>query len=267
MTIQPTLRAVGAATMCVGPMRIAVVDRDSGFVRVLAKHLERIGAESRVLSDWPAPGTLALMHVNAAVVDPATAGRDRWLSLERLCGLLPHFPILVCSGPTVVAERARGLRLGAHDWITKPCHPDEVVARIQAAVRSCKRADVGAAPEPLLRGELEIRRDRYQVYAGGACAELTRREFELIELLAGAEGKVIERDEIYARVWGYSMVHGDRSVDVFVRKLRSKLGQISPGWRYIHTHFGVGYRFAAEPLGGREPHEWAGVRRLRRDVA
>ena len=59
-------------------------------------------------------------------------------------------------------------------------------------------------------------------------------------------GKVIERDEIYARVWGYSMARGDRSVDVFVRKLRQKLERASPSWRYIHTHFGIGYRFAAE---------------------
>ena len=59
---------------------------------------------------------------------------------------------------------------------------------------------------------------------------------------------MLQREEIYERVWGYAMVHGDRSVDVFVRKLRQKLERASPGWRYIHTHFGIGYRFAAEPV-------------------
>ena len=59
---------------------------------------------------------------------------------------------------------------------------------------------------------------------------------------------MLEREEIYQRVWGYAMARGDRSVDVFVRKLRQKLEKVSPGWRYIHTHFGIGYRFAAEPL-------------------
>ena len=78
--------------------------------------------------------------------------------------------------------------------------------------------------------------------------DLTRREFELIQLLAEAEGQVLQREEIYERVWGYAMVHGDRSVDVFVRKLRQKLERASPDWRYIHTHFGIGYRFAAEPV-------------------
>ena len=61
---------------------------------------------------------------------------------------------------------------------------------------------------------------------------------------------MLEREDIYQRVWGYTMARGDRSVDVFVRKLRQKLEQISPGWRYVHTHFGVGYRFAAEPIDG-----------------
>ena len=63
-------------------------------------------------------------------------------------------------------------------------------------------------------------------------------------------GRVLEREDIYRRVWGYEMARGDRSVDVFVRKLRQKLEKASPGWRYIHTHFGVGYRFAAESVDG-----------------
>jgi DNA-binding winged helix-turn-helix (wHTH) protein len=95
-------------------------------------------------------------------------------------------------------------------------------------------------------GEVEIRSDRFQAFVAGRSLELTRREFELIELLASGEGRVLEREEIYSRLWGYAMVRGDRSVDVFVRKLRQKLEKASPDWRYIHTHFGIGYRFAAE---------------------
>jgi DNA-binding response OmpR family regulator len=102
--------------------------------------------------------------------------------------------------------------------------------------------------EPLAVGEIEIRSDQFQAFARGSSVDLTRREFELIQLLAEAEGHVLQREEIYERVWGYAMVHGDRSVDVFVRKLRQKLERASPGWRYIHTHFGIGYRFAPEPV-------------------
>jgi DNA-binding response OmpR family regulator len=102
-------------------------------------------------------------------------------------------------------------------------------------------------------GELEIRADQFQAFAAGRNADLTRREYELIALLAAHDGQVLPREEIYERVWGYAMVHGDRSVDVFVRKLRQKLEKVSPDWRYIHTHFGIGYRFAAESADGLIP--------------
>ena len=72
---------------------------------------------------------------------------------------------------------------------------------------------------------------------------------------------MLQREEIYQRVWGYAMAHGDRSVDVFVRKLRQKLEKASPQWRYIHTHFGIGYRFAAEPLRAARGRAGAGAGR------
>jgi DNA-binding response OmpR family regulator len=142
----------------------------------------------------------------------------------------------------------RGLRLGADDWITKPCHPEEVIARVQSVVRRRRRSAGRVEAPPVNAGEVEIRPDRFQAFVGSESIDLTRREFELIELLASAEGRVLEREEIYSRLWGYTMVRGDRSVDVFVRKLRQKLEKASPNWRYIHTHFGIGYRFAAESL-------------------
>src|SRR5690606_22037471 len=99
----------------------------------------------------------------------------------------------------------------------------------------------------LVAGELEIRPDQFQAFVSGRGIDLTRREFELLQALGDSSGRVVEREDIYQRVWGYSMAHGDRSVDVFVRKLRSTLQTHSPGWQYIHTHFGVGYRFEAVP--------------------
>jgi DNA-binding response OmpR family regulator len=146
--------------------------------------------------------------------------------------------------------------LGADDWVTKPCHPEEVLARVEAVVRRRKRATARVETGPLVAGELEIRADQFQAFVRSASVDLTRREFEVLQLLAEAKGKVLQREEIYQSVWGYTMAHGDRSVDVFVRKVRQKLEKTSPDWNYIHTHFGVGYRFdpeRREEAGGQPP--------------
>jgi DNA-binding response OmpR family regulator len=229
-------------------LRIAVLDRDSGFIQVLSKRLDRLDWEHRVLESPVPAEAIVAMRLSALVVDLAVLGPQAWEWLERLCGALPQLGIVVCTGPSTVAQRVRGLRLGADDWVTKPCHPEEVIARVQSVVRRRRRSASRAAAKPMAVGEIEIRSDRFQAFVGGASLDLTRREFELIELLAAAEGRVLEREEIYSRLWGYAMVRGDRSVDVFVRKLRQKLEKASPSWRYIHTHFGIGYRFAAESL-------------------
>jgi len=229
-------------------MRIAVLDRDSGFIQVLSKRLDRLGWEHRVLGSPVPTDAIASMRLSALVVDLAVLGPQAWEWLERLCGALPELGVVVCTGPSTVAQRVRGLRLGADDWITKPCHPEEVIARVQGVARRRRRSTSRTESKPLMAGEVEIRSDQFQAFVGDHGLDLTRREFELIELLAAAEGRVLEREEIYSRLWGYAMVRGDRSVDVFVRKLRQKLEKASPQWRYIHTHFGIGYRFAAESL-------------------
>ena len=230
-------------------VRLAVIDDDSGYLQVLGKRLEAAGWPYRVLASAVPTDHLVSMRLNAVVVDLACLGSQGWDYLERLCTQLPGLGIIVCTGPSTVAQRVRGLRMGADDWIAKPCHPEEVVARVEAVVRRRKRSEPVARTRPAVQaGELDIRPDLFQVFVAGVGADLTRREFELIQLLAGVPGQVLEREEIYQRVWGYAMAHGDRSVDVFVRKLRQKLQRISPEWRYIHTHFGIGYRFAPSPL-------------------
>jgi len=245
------IRAVGLASyaareMIQSPVRIAVLDSDTGFLRVLCKRLEGAGWQYRVLASPVPLDAMVAMRLNAVVVDLAVLGPQGWSYLEQLCTRLPSLGVVVCTGRSSVAQRVRGLRLGADDWMTKPCHPEELMARVEAVVRRRKRADERVDVGPLVIGEVEIRPDQFQAFVGGVGVDLTRREFELIQLLADAQGQVMQREEIYQRVWGYAMVHGDRSVDVFVRKLRQKLERASPRWRYIHTHFGVGYRFAAQ---------------------
>src|SRR5215204_7338308 len=233
-------------------LRIAILDSDSGFVQVLVKRAGDMGWQYRRLEAPPPFDEFVAMRVHAVAVDLALLGPRAWEFLERLSSALPGLGIVVCTGQSTVSQRVRGLRAGADDWVTKPCHPEEVLARVEAVIRRRKRASDRSDVGPLVAGELEIRADRFQAFVGGRSVDLTRREFELLELLAQAQGKVLQREEIYQSVWGYAMAHGDRSVDVFVRKLRQKLEKASPDWSYIHTHFGVGYRFQPERPGGPE---------------
>jgi DNA-binding response OmpR family regulator len=229
-------------------VRLAVIDTDSGFIRVLANRLDAAGWEHRVLSAGAPVDELVAMKLNAIVVDVTVLGSDAWGFLDRVCATLPGLGVIVCTANSTVAQRVRGLRLGADDWISKPCHPEEVMARVEAVVRRRRRGQPKPDTGPLVAGELEIRSDQFQAFVSGRSVGLTRREFELLQQLADAQGTVVEREDIYQRVWGYAMAHGDRSVDVFVRKLRRKLERMSAGWRYIHTHFGVGYRFEPEAV-------------------
>jgi DNA-binding response OmpR family regulator len=95
-------------------------------------------------------------------------------------------------------------------------------------------------------GELEIRPSEYLVIAGGRTLTLSVRELDLLAALGRREGRIVPREELYETVWGVPMREADRSVDVYVHKLRAKLADALPEWQFIHTHFGFGYRFAAE---------------------
>jgi DNA-binding response OmpR family regulator len=246
-------------------MNVAVIDSDSGFVQVLTKRMQGMSWQFRTLAAPVPVDDLVAMRINCLIVDLALLGPRAWEYLERVSDQIPGLGVVVCTERSTVAQRVRGLRLGADDWVSKPCHPEEVIARVEAVVRRRRRAEARVETGPVVAGELEIRADQFQAFVGGQSLDLTRREFELLQLLADSRATVLQREEIYQRVWGYAMAHGDRSVDVFVRKLRQKLETASPRWRYIHTHFGIGYRFNPEtddiPVMDEQP------RRAQLDVA
>jgi DNA-binding response OmpR family regulator len=105
-----------------------------------------------------------------------------------------------------------------------------------------------AADDELISvGALQIRASDGLVTAAGRALTLSIREYELLLALARRSGRIIPREDVYGEVWGSEMRKGDRSVDVYVHKLRDKLEAALPDWRYIHTHLGFGYRLSAEP--------------------
>jgi DNA-binding response OmpR family regulator len=227
------------------PLRVAIMDSDSGFLVVLSKRLERLGWQHRMLPFKASAAKIAVLDLDVLIVDLASLGGGRWKWLERLCEAEPRFGVVICTGASTVAERVHALRIGVDDWLSKPCHPEELIARVESVAARLLPPEPRSL-EPVTLGEVEIRPARYQAFVHGRSLELTRREFQLIELLCGARGEVLERELIYESLWGYEMARNDRSVDVFVHKLRRKLKLASPAWRYVHTHPRAGYRLAAE---------------------
>lgn len=230
-------------------LRVLVIESDSAFITVLDRRFSRDGWKAKFASAAVPVEELTALRLAVLVVDAGLIGDGFWTYLRQVRSALPTLPIIATSSRSDVATRVRGLREGLLDWVAKPGHPEELLAKIEVASRitlQVPEQQIDSSPAELFGG-LAVDASKCQVFVNGLTAGLTKREYELFKLLSKADGKVLSREEIYERVWGYTMAHGDRSVDVFVRKLRKKLEALAPEWKYIHTHFGFGYRFAAEP--------------------
>jgi DNA-binding response OmpR family regulator len=127
----------------------------------------------------------------------------------------------------------------------------ELVARVQAHLRRAGRAHERGASSVIEADGLVIDPEQVQAFVNGRSTGLTPREFEVLHALARNPGKPMPRERLYREVWGYEMLPGDRSVDVFVRKVRRKLGELANDHSFIETHYGVGYRF--EPRAEEQP--------------
>jgi DNA-binding response OmpR family regulator len=228
-------------------LRLAVGDEDDVFTGLLAERCRSRGWELQPLRMAGDRQEILASKAKALLLDPVYLQPRGWERLASICAELPQLPVVVATGPSAVSTRVRGLRLGVEDWITKPCDPIEVLARVEAVSRS-RSVAVDPGVSRLRAGEIELWPGRRVVFVGDRHLELTPREFEVLRMFLEADRLVIEREQIYQRVWGYAMPWGDRSVDVYVMKLRRKLRAASPGWDYLHTQYRIGYRFEACPL-------------------
>ena len=228
------------------PLRLALLDADLSFVTAFEKTLESLDWRCHRISEPVSAWSIGRMKLHALVLDTATLGDD-WLEwLAQLTHELPDLRIVICASASTLDERVGALRVGVDDWITKPSHPEELVARVESAVRGPQHIEPAVDEPPLVAGELTISPGHRQAFARGSSTRLTAREFSLLHLLARRESCVIDRAVAYTEVWGHPMAQRrDRSVDVHVRRIRAKLKRVSPQWSYIHTHYGVGYRFRA----------------------
>jgi DNA-binding response OmpR family regulator len=231
-----------------GVPRVLIVEDDPVIATAMATHLRHAGMEI----EWSDRGDRAMKKLrferpDVAIIDLMLPGMDGWRMIEVLRADGIGIPLIVVSARGTEQDKVHALGIGGDDYLAKPFGMGELVARVQAVVRRA-----GRGSDPVVRHRLEvpglvIDPDLHRAILDGTDAELTRTEFRLLSVLASERGRVMSRDQLQQRVWGTPYRPRDRSVDVCVRKLREKLDQRSTGYTYIHTHYGVGYRFDAEP--------------------
>lgn len=225
-------------------LRAAIVDRDRELSDLLCLLARKLGWKATAIAELPRPETLTALRLDVLLVDIAAIDANIALLARRARGM-PGVNVIVSSRASTPAQRVLGLQAGLDGWIDKDCHPHETLARIQAIARA-RRGRQAATPPPVQIGDLHVDVTRYDAVADGRSAGLTTREFEVFALLVENRGTVLGREHIYAGVWGSEAPRGDRSVDIFISRIRLKLRRISPGWSYLHTHVGSGYRLQAE---------------------
>ena len=222
---------------------------------MLGKRLDAAGWEHRVLPGGAPAEELVAMKLNALLLDHPARPEEGWEFLERVSGLLPGLGIIVCTSNSTVAQRVRGLRIGADDWIAKPSHPEEVMARVEAVVRRRRRARPESEQGPVVVGELEIRTDQFQAFVAGRSARPHPPRVRVAQHAGrGCRQGARARGDLPA---GLGLRDGARRP--LRRRLRAQAAfedrEALAGLVYIHTHFGIGYRFEAlqegiEPAAG-----------------
>jgi two-component system alkaline phosphatase synthesis response regulator PhoP len=231
------------------PTKILVVDDESDIAGLIKHTLERTGdievsivgtGDAALKSVFENPPDLMILDLNLPVLSGSEVCR-----LLRAKPATAQLPIIMLTARTGEADRVSGLDLGADDYITKPFSVRELAARVRAVLR---RKQGGSEPPPQVYqvGKLFADFDAVLVSVEGEPVRLTRREFELLKCLVENRNRVLSRDRLLERVWGYDHYVETRSVDVHVGRLRSKLRSVG---RQIETVVGLGYRFVEETPG------------------
>ena len=223
--------------------RVLIVEDEHDIAGLIKHALERGGeAEAEIVGSGDAalkavaahPPDLVILDLNLPVLNGLEVCR-----ILRGRADARHLPIIMLTARAAEGDRVAGLDLGADDYVTKPFSMRELTSRVRAVMRRSAKPE--AAPGLQYRGEHLIADfDAVAVAVDGQPVRLTRREFELLQYLVQNRNRVVSRDRLLERVWGFDRLVETRSVDVHIGRLRSKLG---PAGRQIETVVGLGYRF------------------------
>ena len=228
--------------------KVLIVEDDDVIANGMAHHLSLAGYDPIVVPD----GDTGLKRLrfeapDVCIVDLMLPRMDGWRLIETARGEGLGTPILVVSARGTEHDRVHALEIGADDYLVKPFSMKELVARVHAASRRGGREQPEERGEPIEIEELRIDPLNVQAYLDGENARLTPTEFRLLYALALERGRVVSRDELLQKLWGRREGHRDRTVDVFVRKLRDKIDRPAARHTFIQTRYGVGYKLEPEP--------------------
>ena len=224
--------------------RVLVVEDEESFSDALSYMLRKEGFEVSVA----ATGTSALTEFDRSGADivlldlmlPEMSGTEVCRQLRSRS----HVPIIMVTARDSEIDKVVGLEIGADDYVTKPYSPRELVARIRAVLRRQLGGDTGEqSPPTLAAGPVRMDVDRHVVTVSGSAVPLPLKEFELLEMLLRNAGRVLTRGQLIDRVWGADYVGDTKTLDVHVKRLRSKIEPEPSTPRYIVTVRGLGYKF------------------------
>nr|WP_264373569.1 response regulator transcription factor [Paenibacillus psychroresistens] len=180
-----------------------------------------------------------------AVLDLMLPIKDGWAVCRELREIHNYTPIIMLTARGQVHERIEGLRLGADDYLVKPFDPNELLARIDSVLRRSERKTTEDKSQEyedeLTIGNLSLHIDGFSVTVNRLPISIARREYELLAFLVRRPGKVFTREELISQIWGWDFNGEDRVVDLYIQRIRRKLG-VGVGWQ-LTTVWGIGYKF------------------------
>ena len=233
---------------------ILVVEDERDIAELIALHLADLPAHVTLASDGPRGLELALRQPwDAIVLDIRLPGLNGLDLCRELRARLSHVPILMLTARSGELDRVLGLELGADDYLAKPFSVLELQARVKALLRrssitAALAADASAQkPSAIERGRLRVDRLQRRAWLAGVEIVLAPREFDLLWHFVQYPGRVFTRSELLADVWGHGHDGYDHTVNSHINRLRSKLGDERAEAAFIHTVWGVGYRFEVTP--------------------
>ncbi|MEU6074552.1 response regulator transcription factor [Micromonospora sp. NPDC047074] len=223
--------------------RVLVVEDEESFSDALSYMLRKEGFEVSVAATGPSALTeFDRTGADIVLLDlmlPEMSGTEVCRQLRQRS----HVPIIMVTARDSEIDKVVGLEIGADDYVTKPYSPRELVARIRAVLRRQSTEVTEAGGPTLAAGPVRMDIERHVVTVDGAPVQLPLKEFELLELLLRNAGRVLTRGQLIDRVWGADYVGDTKTLDVHVKRLRSKIEPEPSAPRFIVTVRGLGYKF------------------------